>query len=150
MFFDSSFYATVLELKSKTNIEWGFVVADKDYWDSVDSNEYGRDSLPIPYDIPISNFVTAVPVKSNDDIKFDPWEAFRMNYYFNGTLLKNSGFSRSLFKSGVGSKKDCAVSAKIVSVSAEDSKINLNPIVFKPEDSLTVTIDDIESIIVDL
>lgn len=150
MFFDSEFYKTILELKSKTNIEWGFVIADKDYWDAVDSDDYGRDSLPIPYDIAISNFVTAVPVSSNDRINFDPWEAFRMNYYFNGTLIKNYGFPRSVFRSGVGSKKDCMVSAKAISISAEDNKINLNPMVFKPEDSLTVTIDDIEDIIVDL
>jgi hypothetical protein len=150
MFFNSKFYTSVLELKSKTNIEWGFVIADKDFWDSVDSDNYGRDSLPLALDIPISNFVTPISKKADSTTKFDPWEAYRMGYYFESTLITNTGFPRSSFRSGVGGKLDCNVSAKTFSVSAESSKVNLNPIVFNPVDSLSVTIDDIQDIIIDL
>ena len=150
MFFNSKFYTTVLELKSKTNIEWGFVVADKDFWNSIDSDDYGRDSLPLALDVPISNFVTPVSRRANESIKFDPWEAFRMGYYFESTLISNTGYPRSAFKSGVGGKLDCNVSVKTTPVAAEDNKINLNPIVFNPKDSLKVTIEDIQDIIVDL
>ena len=150
MFFNSKFYTSVLELKSKTNIEWGFVIADKDFWDSVDSDNYGRDSLPLALDIPISNFVTPISKKANSATKFDPWESYKMGYYFESTLITNTGFPRSSFRSGVGGKLDCNVSANTFSVSEESSKVNLNPIVFNPVDSLSVTIDDIQDIIIDL
>jgi len=135
MYFNSEFYQYVLELKSKTNIEWGFVVCDKDYWDSIDAEWYGRDSLPLALDVKISKYITVVPISKHSE-KFDAWEAFRMNYYFDNNLIKNIGFPQSSFKSGVGYKTDCAVFFFNNTVSSSQTRINFNPITTSSEDIL--------------
>lgn len=150
MFFDSEFYQFVLELKSRTNIEWGFVVADRDFWDAVDADDYGRDALPIAFDPQIAHYVTAVPIKKDESLDFDPWEAFAMGYYYQSTLLKNVGMPREAFRSGVGFKPDCMVTIQNINVSAKDSKVNLNPVAFDPKDQLKVELSDVEDLIVDL
>ena len=150
LFFDSDFYQYVLELKSKTNIEWGHIVADQDFWDAVDSDQYGRDSLPMAMDIPISHFVTAVPTKPDGALKFDPWEAHAMGYYYDTALIKNVGFPKVAFRSGVGFKKDCAVSVKTFTITADKGMINKNPVSSKAEDKLSVNKSDVADIIVDL
>lgn len=144
MFFDSEFYKFVLELKSSTNIEWGFVVIDKDYWDTLDSNWYGRDSLPIALDIKLSKYVLAIPSSYHKSV-FDSYEALRMNYYYDSNLLSNVGYPQIAFKSGVGFKKDCAVSFTVKSVNSTTTKINFNPIVIKNTDVIQYdnTINDI-------
>jgi hypothetical protein len=149
MYFDSDFFKFVMELKSKTNIEWGFVIADKDFWDSVDSEQYGRDSLPIVFDPKISHYVTAIPVK-DDSISFDPWESMRNNYYYDSLLIKNVGYPQTVFRSGVGFKKDCAVSTEIVHVNAAEKRVNQNPVVYAPEDKFEVTPSDVANYIVNL
>lgn len=148
LFFDSEFYAFVTELKSKTNIEWGFIIADKDYWDAVDADWYGRDSLPLALDIKLSNYVTVIPL-NNRILKFDPLEAFRMGYYFDSVLIKNLGFPQKAFRSGVGYKIDCAVSVYQKLVSSQDTRINLNPNLLKPEDVFRYSTTMINSIAVD-
>lgn len=131
-FFDSEFYNFVAELKSKTNIEWGFVVADKDYWDAVDSKTYGNDSLPIACDIPLSKYVTVMP--TSDRTSFDPWQAHRMSYYYDNVLIKNHGFAQKSFRSGVGYKRDCAVASVNKVFTSDTIKINLNQITSSPAD----------------
>ena len=150
MFFNSQFYEFVLELKSLTNIEWGFVIADQDFWDAVDAEHYGRDALPIVFDPDISHFVTAVPIKANQSIHFDPWESYSMGYHFNKALIKNVGFPREAFKSGVGFRPDCAVSVKNVTISAEEVKINHSATVQKVQDSIDFTKIDVTDIIIDI
>lgn len=148
-FFDSEFYKFVLELKSQTNIEWGFIVCDKDYWDAVDSNMYGNDSLPTVFDVKLSKYVTAIPIGDRTHL-FDPYESFRMGYYYEGTLIKNNGFPQLAFRSGVGSYKDCAVSVTQSSVSAAESRINFNPIVIDPSEQVIYDTDLIRNYIVNL
>ena len=135
-----SFYKYVLELKSKTNIEWGFVVSDKDFWDSVDSELYGITSLELAHDIRLSNYT--LPVKTPDAFYgrtfFDPWEAFRMGYYYEGSLIKNNSFPKIVFRSGVGFKKDCVVGVEVVNLAAPKDKINQNPIVELPENAIDI------------
>lgn len=135
MFFNSEFYQYVLELKSKTNIEWGFVVCDKDYWDAINADWYGRDSLPLAFDVKLSKYVTAIPVSSHLG-SFDPWEAFRMSYYYDDRLIKNAGFPQSAFKSGVGYKPDCTVFFVNNTINSSQSQINFNPITISSEDVL--------------
>jgi len=148
-FFDSEFYEFVLELKSKTNIEWGFVIADKDYWDTIDAEWYGRNSLPLAFDIRLSRFVTSIPI-ANHDQEFDPWEAFRMGYYYNQNLIKNIGFPQNAFRSGVGYKRDCVVSVSSNIVSSATSRVNLNPIVVDAKDLIDFTTDAIQDIAVNI
>ena len=148
-FFNSAFYEFVLELKSKTNIEWGFVVADKDYWDAIDADWYGRDSLPTVFDVKLAKYVTAIPI-GRHDIQFDPWEAFRMAYYYNGNLIKNVGFPQIAFRSGVGYKRDCAVSVATSAVSSAESKVNLSPIVVQPKDTFDLTQVDLGDYLIDI
>lgn len=145
LFFNSEFYKFVLELKSQTNIEWGFVIADKDYWDSIDADWYGKDSLPAVFDVKISNYVTMLPIESRSEI-FDSWEAFRMSYYYDGILIKNTGFPQISFKSGVGYVRDCVVSVATVAVNSHKTHINFNPLVVNPEDVINYTSDAINSI----
>lgn len=147
MFFDSEFYQFVVELKSSTNIEWGFVVADEDFWDAIDADVYGKDSLPIAFDPATSHYVTAVPVRANSSITFDPWEAFRMNYYFEKVLINNMGFPQNSWRSGVGYRTDCAVSTHSTNVTSQSSKINLNPVVVSPENLLSVDYGTISNLL---
>lgn len=149
MFFNSEFYKFVLELKSKTNTEWGFVVADQDFWDAVDSDQYGRDSLPIVFDPELSHFITAVPMAADNNINIDPWKAYGFSYFFEKALIRNVGYTRDAFKSGVGYKKDCAVSVAIINVSADDNKINQNPIAVKKNDQFAVNKAELGGIILD-
>ena len=124
-FFDSEFYNFVAELKSKTNIEWGFVVADRDYWDAIDSENYGYDSLPIACDIPLAKYVTVIPI-SNKPTTFDSMQAHRMGYYFDNVLIKNHGFPQTVFKSGVGYKRDCSVASVNKIFTSDNTNLNLN------------------------
>jgi len=148
MYFGSAFYKYILELKSQTNVEWGFVVADKDIWDAVESDTYGHTHLPLVYDIKLSNWKLTAPVAIKHS--FDIWDAFRMGFYYDGRLIKNTGMNKELFRSGVGFKKDCMVSLKFTSVSSKDKRINLNPYLSLPID--TIDIDDslIQDIILDI
>jgi len=125
-FFDSDFYKYVVELKNSTNIEWGYVVADEDYWDAFDADWYGKDSLPIPLDIKLSKYVLSIPSSTHTSV-FDSYEALRMNYYYDKKLLTNAGFPQSAFKSGVGYKKDCIVSFVNKPVNSLETRINFNP-----------------------
>jgi hypothetical protein len=145
-FFESDFYQYVVELRSQTHIEWGRVVADRDRWDAVESEQYGRDSLPIAFDTKLSNYALTVP--TNSKFLFDPWEAFRVGYYYNGNLIKNSGFPKSVFRSGVGYKKDCIVGLEVVSLSAPEDKINQNPVVESPESTVDLDDDAINDIVI--
>jgi hypothetical protein len=150
LYFNSDFYKYVLELKSQTNIEWGFVVADQDFWDAVDSDLYGRDSLELAFDIRIANY--SVPAKlpraTGGRTFFDPWEAFRMGYYFDDNLIKNKGFPKVSFRSGVGFKKDCVVGLETISLGAPEDKINQNPIVSLPENVVDLDNEDISNFII--
>ena len=150
MFFNSDFYQFVKELKSQTNIEWGFVIADKDFWDAVDADNYGRDSLPIVFDPSISHYVTAVPIKATGNIKFDPWESYAMGYYYGNSLIKNNGIPREAFRSGVGFRKDCAVSLTVKNVTANQVKINSNAIIVSPKDNTKIDTVDLQDFIVDI
>lgn len=134
-FFDSEFYKFVLELKSQTNIEWGFIVCDKDYWDAVDSNQYGHDNLPTVFDVKLSKYVTAIPIADRTH-QFDSYESFRMGYYYEGSLIKNNGFPQLAFRSGVGSNKDCALSVVQTTVSTAESRVNFNPVVISPAEKI--------------
>jgi len=142
-FFDSAYYAYVLELKSNTNIEWGTLVSDKDFWDVLDSDSYGRDSLPMVFDVRIANYRTALGLKPDGSSEFDPWEAFRMSYFYKDQVIKNAGFPQVAFRSGVGYKKDCRVALVSIEISAEDNKVNLNPISFKAENTLDIKSEDV-------
>ena len=42
--------------------EWWTPDSDEDYWDAVDQDWYGHDSLPFVFDVPLSNFSTDVIV----------------------------------------------------------------------------------------
>jgi hypothetical protein len=149
LYFNSQFYKYVLELKSQTNIEWGFVVADKDFWDPLESSLYGRQSLEVPFDIKLSQYST--PIKLPDVAgrdEFDAWEAFRMGYYFDDHILKNYGFPKIAFRSGVGFKKDCFVGIHSISLRAPEDKINQNPVVEIPEDAIDIDPNKISDIII--
>jgi len=151
MFFDSEFYKFVLELKSKTNIEWGFVVADQDFWDAVDADNYGRDSLPTVFDPGISHYVTVVPLRADQiSVDFDPWEAFRMGYYYEKHNIRNFGYPREAFRSGVGYKKDCRVGVDIINISSKDSRVNQNPVVYLPDNLLQIDPADLDDFIVNI
>lgn len=150
LYFNSVYYRYVLELKSQTNIEWGFVVADKDFWDPLDSDHYGRQALEFAHDIRLSNY--SLPVRAPEDeygrSSFDPWEAFRMGYYFDRLLIKNTAFPKIVFKSGVGFEKDCVVSVKIINLSAPKDKINQNPIVELPANVLDIDEDAVSNTLI--
>jgi hypothetical protein len=149
MFFNSKYYQYVVELKSHTNIEWGYIIADKDYWDAVDADWYGRDSLPVAFDVKLSNYNVALPI-GHKSSSFDAWEAFRMGYYYEGKLIKNQGFPQQAFKSGVGYKQDCVVSVVSVNVSSRDTQINFNPIVVNSRDVNSYSSTAISSVAVNL
>jgi hypothetical protein len=149
MFFNSNFYQFVQELKSKTNIEWGFVVSDKDFWDPIDMNLYGIESLPIALDPDISYFITPIPIKS-DIIKFDPIESFKMGYYFESVLIDNKGIPVEAFQAGVGHKKDCLVSYIKQNISSKESKINLNPIVINPKNTFDIDNESVSNLIINI
>jgi hypothetical protein len=157
MFFSSSFYEYVKELKSKTNVEWGYVVADEDYWDAVDADWYGHDSLPFVFDVPISSYST--DVSSRFDSKksigtslaptanFDSLEAFRMAYTYNGERITNKGYSAKAFRSGVGYIKDCVTSVYETTLKAsEENKVNLNPVVYNHKDIIDLPSDLVDNI----
>ncbi|RMG74294.1 MAG: hypothetical protein D6710_01895 [Nitrospirae bacterium] len=147
-FFNSKYFRYVKELKSRTNIEWGYVVADKDFWDAIDADSYGRDSIPIIFDLPIANYTTSVNTRSGGKFYFDPWEAFRMGYYYEHNLIKNTGMPREVFRSGVGFKQDCAVSVKTINIKASESKINQNPVTSLPDDIVDFGSQDVSDIII--
>jgi outer membrane protease len=136
-------------LKSHTNIEWGYIIADKDYWDAVDADWYGRDSLPVAFDVKLSNYNVALPI-GHKSSSFDAWEAFRMGYYYEGKLIKNQGFPQQAFKSGVGYKQDCVVSVVSVNISSRDTQINFNPIVVNSRDVNSYSSTAISSVAVNL
>lgn len=147
-FFESIFYEYVQELKSNTNVEWGSVVADQDYWDAVDADWYGVDNLPVTFDIKASHYSTKAPMRKKYDssltlknsTSFDPYEAFRMNYSFNGVRIANAGFLKWHFRSGVGHEKDCKLSIETVLIkSNEGSNINLEPIHYETKDTIDLT-----------
>lgn len=149
MYFNSSFYRYVLELKSQTNIEWGFVVVDKDFWDPLDSPFYGRQALEVPFDIKLSQYSAPIRLPTADGVSdFDAWEAFRMGYYFDKTLLKNYGFPKVAFRSGVGFEKDCFVGLETTTIRAPEDKINLNPVVQLPKGTIDIDQDKISDIII--
>ena len=58
-----------------------------------------------------------------------------MGYYFAGELIKNAGFKKTMFRSGVGFEKDCRASLKFINVSSDDGQINLNAYVALPENA---------------
>lgn len=132
-FFNSEFYRYVVQLKSSTNIEWGSVVIDEDYWDAFDSNWYGKDSLPLAFDISLSKYTLSIPKNTHASI-FDSYEALRMNYYYEKSLLTNAGFPQSAFRSGVGYKKDCVVGFVNKSITSAETRINFNPFVLNSSD----------------
>jgi hypothetical protein len=148
LFFDSKYYEYVKELKSQTNVEWGFVVADQDYWDAVDAEWYGHDSLPVAFDIDLAHYVTTVPLKTVEHadpnkkkhvLKFDPYEAFRMNYHYASVKIINRGLQSKYFRSGVGYEKDCKVSITTTYISAaEGGQVNLNPVHYKTADAIDI------------
>jgi hypothetical protein len=130
LYFNTAYYKYVVELKSTTNIEWGHLVADQDIWDAVEADTYGEDSLELTADVPIAEFTTPVSIPSyKGRSKFDPWEAFRMGYYYNDILIKNVSFAKQLFRSGVGFKKDCRVTIETINLSAEEGVVNQSPVV---------------------
>jgi len=160
MFFSSSFYEYVGELKSKTNVEWGFVVADEDYWDAVDQDWYGYDSLPFVFDSPIANYSTDLKLKADSrksvnsklegTYKFDPLEAFRMGYVFDGLEIVNRGYSAKAFRSGVGYKKDCVTSVHEVTIRGTEDKVNLNPVVYRSGSSIEIPSELVDSLIFEI
>jgi hypothetical protein len=149
LYFNTKYYQYILELKSNTNIEWGHLVADKDVWDAVDNGTYGTDSLEAACDISLAGFSTPVPVpRIRGRKEFDPWEAFRMGYYYEGALIKNTGFPKQAFRSGVGFIKDCAVTVGITNISANDNTVNQNPVVTNPKDVFDIDESAVSDIIV--
>lgn len=146
LYFSSKFYRYILELKSQTNIEWGHIVADKDIWDAVDSTQYGRESLPIATDIKLSHYTVPIDLAQ---LTFDPWESFRMGYYFDGILIRNVGYPKQAFRSGVGFTKDCAVGVTFINISSAESIVNQSPIVQSPADVFEQDVDAINDIILD-
>lgn len=158
-FFESVFYEYVKELKSHTNVEWGHVVADEDYWDAVDTDWYGIDNLPVVFDINASHYTTNASLRKayNSDValedtsQFDPYEAFRMNYTFNGIRIKNAGFLKWHFRSGVGHKKDCKLSIETVLIeSNQSSGINLEPTHFQGEGAIDLNKVDSSHLLITL
>ena len=148
MYFGSSFYKYILELKSQTNVEWGSVVADEGVWDAVDDRSWGKAALPLVYDIRLSDW--KLPATVSGKSSFDSWEAFRMGFYFGNALIKNSGFKKQSFQSGVGFTKDCKVSLNIENLSAEGQKINLNPFTTLPKDAIDIDPNLISDLILDI
>lgn len=147
IYFNSKFYRYAKELKSQTNVEWGFIVADENVWDAVGDN-YGNSHLPLVYDTDIADY--RLPVKIFNKITFDPWEAFRMNFYYGGNLIRNVGMEKRLFQSGVGFTKDCVVSLKLENLSAKDVTINLNPHVSDIKDVVDLDNNLINTILLDI
>ena len=145
-YFDSNYYNYVLELKSQTNIEWGFVVADEDFWDPLESEFYGRTSLEVPMDLRLADY--SLGAKIEDRLKFDPLEAYRMNYYYDHRLLKNQSFPKQVFRSGVGYKKDCVVTVESILVTEEESKVNQNPVIEEPENTINIEESAVQNIII--
>lgn len=56
----SKAYEYVKELKSKSRILWGFVEADRDFWDAASSNDEGLASFPIQTDPQLSYIYTQI------------------------------------------------------------------------------------------
>ena len=146
-YFNSKFYHYAKELKMQTNVEWGSVVADEDVWDAV-GEQYGSAFLPMIYDQCISDW--RLPVEIYGKLSFDPWDAFRKNYYYGGKTIKNLGLDKRLFVSGVGFTKDCMTSVKMINLTPDDGKINLNPHISKSESFIDLNEDLINSIKLDI
>ena len=100
------------------------------------------------YDQCISDW--RLPVKIYEKVSFDPWDAFRKNYYYGGKTIKNLGLDKRLFISGVGFTKDCRTSVKMINLTPEDGKINLNPHISKSESFIDLDEDLINSIKLDI
>ena len=86
-----------------------------------------------------------------DSVAFDPYEAFRMNYSFNGTTIKNAGFAKWHFRSGVGHKKDCKLSIETVLIdSNQGDGVNLEPFHYQSEGTLDLKKIDSSHLVITL
>lgn len=101
---DTHFYKYVKELKTNTRIFWGHVEADRDYWDSADSQSLSLDSIPTLFDPPITNFYS---LQSGILRKIEPISAWGKEYLgYSGEVMFNIGIHNKMFHPGVAYTND--------------------------------------------
>lgn len=94
------------ELKSKTNIEWGSVVADKDRWDAANNEQMSFDHLPTLMDPELTRYRT-YNITGDTFIILDASDVqWRGGSGNSGELLGNRGFSSTDFHPGIGFTED--------------------------------------------
>ena len=86
-----------------------------------------------------------------DSAKFDPYEAFRMNYSFNGIKIRNAGFLNWHFRSGVGHEKDCKLSVGTILIESNKSEqLNLEPTHYTSQGILDLSEHDFSNLAITL
>lgn len=113
---NTKYYTYIKELKENTNVFWGYVEADNDFWDAAYSSDEGFDVIPTLFDPYIGSFYTT-------NKKFDPQEAWARGYIgVSGENISNNSINYGDFHPGVAYKPDLEPS--IVYTSSQDPVVS--------------------------
>ena len=97
---DTKFYTYITELKSNSRTLWGYVQADRDFWDAADSSSKSFDHIPTLMDPSIVSYKTLD--KSGNLLDIDSPNAWARSYIgSNNESLINAGLDTKLFQPGV-------------------------------------------------
>lgn len=103
-YINTEYYSYVKELKSKLRVLWGYVEADRDFWDSVNRGDESLDHIPTLFDPNISQYYTDI---SGNISTVDSFKAWSKSYLgIDSETMENLGIDYSLYKPGVAHTND--------------------------------------------